>query len=115
MVFSFKYVVRKRLVWQYLAAFLLVLPALSYGQNNPPPVINIIFTSDAHYGITRAKFRGDTGVMSRVVNTAMIRQMNTLPQLSLPADNGIGAGNTIGYIDYVIEGGDITKIGRAHV
>jgi len=109
MVFSFKYVVRKRLVWQYLAAFLLVLPALSYGQNNPPPVINIIFTSDAHYGITRAKFRGDTGVMSRVVNTAMIRQMNTLPQLALPADNGIGAGNTIGYIDYLIEGGDITN------
>jgi len=35
--------------------------------------------------------------------------MNTLPQLALPADNSIGAGNTIGYIDYIIEGGDITN------
>lgn len=39
-------------------------------------VINIVYTSDAHYGITRPKFRGDTNVPSYRVNAAMINQMN---------------------------------------
>ena len=71
--------------------------------------VNIIFTSDAHFGITRAKFRGDTNVASYKVNAAMIAQMNTLPQLTLPADGGINAGTRIGYVNYLVEGGDITN------
>jgi hypothetical protein len=71
--------------------------------------IQMIFTSDAHYGITRAKFRGDTAVTGHVVNAAMIKQINTLPNLTLPADDGINAGKRVGTIDYVIEGGDIAN------
>jgi len=76
----------------------------SYGQNaNNTPIINIVFTSDAHYGITRAKFRGDTSVPAYRVNAAMISQVNTLPSLALPD------GKSVGPIDYVIQTGDIAN------
>lgn len=71
--------------------------------------INMVFTSDAHYGITRKKFRGDTAVYSHVVNAAMIKEMNTLPGETLPADGGIGAGGKVTAVDYVIETGDISN------
>ncbi len=71
--------------------------------------VNIIFTSDAHYGIMRAKFRGDTNVISYKVNKAMVSQMNTVPGLKLPADGGINSGKTAGPVDFVIEGGDIAN------
>jgi hypothetical protein len=77
-----------------------------YGQS---PVINIIFTSDAHYGITRAKFRGDTAVPGFKVNAALVSQFNTVPDLILPADGGINAGKKTGSVDYVIEGGDVAN------
>ncbi len=72
-------------------------------------VVQMVFTSDAHYGITRAKFRGDTNVTGHAVNAAMIKQINTLPGLTLPADGGVNAGNVTGGIDYLIEGGDIAN------
>lgn len=71
--------------------------------------IQLVFTSDAHYGITRAKFRGDTAVAGHIVNAAMIKQINTLPHLNLPADSGVNAGKIVGGINYVIEGGDIAN------
>lgn len=71
--------------------------------------INIIFTSDAHFGITRAQFRGDTAVAGVKVNAAMIGQMNTLPGMELPKDNGVGSGKKIGAIDYLVQGGDIAN------
>ncbi|HEY5327026.1 MAG TPA: hypothetical protein VIJ27_08500, partial [Mucilaginibacter sp.] len=72
-------------------------------------VINMVFTSDAHYGISRKKFRGDTNVASYIVNAAMIRQINTIPGLTLPADGGIGAGMKVGAVDYLVETGDIAN------
>lgn len=80
-----------------------------YSQSQSSQVINIVFTSDAHYGITRPKFRGDTNVASYKVNAAMVRQMNTLPDLTLPGDGTINSGAKVGAIDYVIEGGDIAN------
>ncbi|MFI5158545.1 MAG: metallophosphoesterase, partial [Sphingobacteriales bacterium] len=71
--------------------------------------IQMVFTSDAHYGITRAKFRGDTAVAGYKVNAAMIEQINTLPYTTLPVDGGVNAGKKTGGIDYVIEGGDIAN------
>ena len=78
-------------------------------------VINMVFTSDAHYGITRKKFRGDTNVASYIVNAAMIRQINTIPGLTLPADGGIGAGKKVGAVDYLVETGDIANRMEAHI
>ncbi len=95
-----------------LAAFLfLVLSGLnSYSQKTSnTPIVNLVFTSDAHYGITRAKFRGDTNVTGHIVNTAMVNQINTLPYLTLPTDGGINAGKQIDAIDYLIETGDIAN------
>ncbi|MDB5109613.1 MAG: hypothetical protein JWR67_727, partial [Mucilaginibacter sp.] len=88
-----------------LTLIMVVICSLNvYSQNsNTKSVVNIVFTSDAHYGITRAKFRGDTNVPGYRVNAAMISQINTLPSLTLPA------GKTVGAIDYVIEGGDIAN------
>jgi predicted MPP superfamily phosphohydrolase len=71
--------------------------------------IQMVFTSDAHYGITRAKFRGDTAVASYIVNAALIKQVNNLPNSTIPSDGGINSGKLVGGIDYVIEGGDIAN------
>jgi hypothetical protein len=78
----------------------------SFAQNH---IINFIFTSDAHFGITRAQFRGDTSVAGVKVNAAMIGQMNSLPGLELPNDNGVSSGKEVGAIDYLVEGGDIAN------
>ena len=80
-----------------------------YSQTRKPSVINMVFTSDAHYGISRAKFRGDTNVISHTVNAAMIRQINTIPNLTLPADGGINSGRVAGNVDYIIQTGDIAN------
>src|ERR1700744_6638283 len=72
-------------------------------------VTNIVFTSDAHFGITRANFRGKTDVPGVAVNAAMVNEINTLPRLTLPQDGGVSAGRTTGGIDYLIEGGDIAN------
>ena len=91
---------------------LLLMPGAAIcqsNQNNSKTPIEIIFTSDAHYAITRKVFRGDTNVNSHIVNTAMIGQINELPTLNLPVDGGVNAGYNIGYIDYLIEGGDIAN------
>lgn len=80
-----------------------------YSQTGKSLVVNMVFTSDAHFGIIRAKFRRDTNVISYKVNAAMISQMNTLPSLLLPADGGINSEKVTGAVDYIIEGGDIAN------
>ncbi|MFY0254133.1 metallophosphoesterase family protein [Chitinophaga sp. 30R24] len=79
------------------------------GKSIPPATIQFVFTSDAHYGITRTNFQGGANVDAHVVNAAMIAQMNTLPDLTLPADGGVNAGKKIGTVDYVMEAGDIAN------
>lgn len=92
------------------SCFILALvPVKAFCQTTPSHDIEILFTSDAHFGITRKAFRGDSNVKSSVVNTAMISQMNALPGQSFPADGGVKAGQTINGIDYLIEGGDIAN------
>jgi hypothetical protein len=81
----------------------------SDAQTQSSPVINMVFTSDAHYGITRAHFRGDTNVTGHRVNAAMIRQINTLPDLSFPVDGGVNSGTKIEAIDYLVQTGDIAN------
>lgn len=74
-----------------------------------PDVIQFVVTSDVHFGITRRAFRGDTGVRSSFVNSAMVAQMNRLPSLILPGDAGAGAGRRVGGIDFVAITGDIAN------
>ncbi|PTS99518.1 hypothetical protein DBR11_12170 [Pedobacter sp. HMWF019] len=71
--------------------------------------VQFILTSDAHYGISRASFRGAVNVDAHVVNAAMVAKMNTLPGVTLPNDGGVNAGKAIGSVDYVLEAGDIAN------
>jgi hypothetical protein len=71
--------------------------------------INIVFSSDAHYGITRKKFRGDTGVTGHAVNAAMIKQINSIPDITLPDDDGVNAGKKVAAVDFVVQAGDIAN------
>jgi len=71
--------------------------------------VNIVFTADVHYGITRKEFRGHKDVPAKDVNAVLVAQMNTLPSLVLPDDGGINAGNKINTVDYLMEGGDISN------
>lgn len=94
--------------WFGIIYLMILLPAFASGQtgNN---IINIVYSSDAHYGIKRKQFRGDTAVAGHVVNAAMIKQINTLPHLTLPKDGGINGGKKVLAVDYLIETGDISN------
>lgn len=90
--------------------FMSVCTGNAFGQDkNSDTVTNIVFTSDAHFGIKRAKFRGSVSVPGVVVNTALVNEINTLPGLTLPQDSGVNSGKTIKSIDFLIEGGDIAN------
>jgi len=91
------------------AIFTAIFFILIYPKTGLSQTIQMVFTSDAHYGITRAKFRGDTAVAGYKVNAVLVKQVNSLPNSMIPDDNGINAGKLVGSIDYVIEGGDIAN------
>jgi hypothetical protein len=57
-----------------------------------PRVVSFVFTSDAHYGITRPHFRGRDDVDAHVVNAALVDAINR-----------------VGPLDFVAEGGDIAN------
>jgi hypothetical protein len=57
-----------------------------------PAAIRFVFTSDAHYGVTRSHFRGHDHVDARVVNAAMVEAINQL-----------------GPLDFVVQGGDLAN------
>jgi hypothetical protein len=79
----------------------------------PPPStpgdIQFVFTSDAHYGLVRPHFRGSAGVPADVVNAALVAAINRLPETALPRDGGLRAGENVGALDFVAEGGDIAN------
>ncbi len=74
---------------------------------NPKGIVQIVYTSDQHYGAYRS-FRG-ADVDARVVNLALVEQINTLPAMTFPADSGVNSGKTIGTLDYMIITGDMTN------
>ncbi|MEO8481978.1 MAG: metallophosphoesterase [Acidobacteriota bacterium] len=71
--------------------------------------LQFIFTSDAHYGLKRAHFRGLTDVPADVVNQALVDAINRVPASVLPADGGLGAGYVVGGITFLAHGGDIAN------
>jgi hypothetical protein len=77
---------------------LLLLGATAFVADTPQAhnrVVRFVFTSDAHYGLTRRTFRGHSDVSAHDVNGALVSDINTLP-----AD---------GSIDFVVEGGDVAN------
>ncbi len=74
-----------------------------------PRLLQFVFTSDAHYGLRRPTFRGSTDVDAAVVNAALIATVNSLPAQRFPDDGGVGAGEAVGALDLLVEGGDIAN------
>jgi hypothetical protein len=71
-------------------------------------IVQFVYTSDLHYGISRM-FRGTEKTDASLVNKAMINQMNTLPTATFPTDGGVNAGKKVSSFDYFIITGDITN------
>jgi len=80
------------------------LGAIGYGQDN---IIQFVFCSDLHFGLTKPVFRNRINVSAAEVNKAMVAKMNTITSMTLPDDNGIASGKKINGIDAVIITGDI--------
>ena len=76
---------RKRFLCAFCAlyGFFLVIVHAS-----PARTIRFVFTSDAHYGLTRASFRGQRGVDAHVVNAALVRAINQTGPLDFVAQGG---------------------------
>ncbi len=72
-------------------------------------IVQFIYTSDPHFGITIPEFRGNTDVSAKIVNQAMVEKMNTLPTLKFSNDKGVKAGKIIRSVDYLINTGDIAN------
>jgi hypothetical protein len=71
--------------------------------------VQFVFTSDAHYGLTRSRFQGASNVDAHVVNAAMVRKINTLTGVRFPRDVGLRAGEPVGPVDFLVEGGDVAN------
>lgn len=71
--------------------------------------IQFVFTSDPHFGITRAHFQGSDQVDAAVVNRALVAKINALSAVVIPNDGGLHAGKAVGPVDFLIEGGDIAN------
>ncbi len=80
-----------------------------FGATPLSDIVNFVYTSDNHYGIVRPIFRGNFNVPSPVVNEAMIARMNTLPAQSFPNDGGVGAGQSVGHVDFLMDTGDLAN------
>lgn len=88
-----------------VAALLLLMSLLVPARTE---LVQFVYTSDQHYGITCKTLRGLDKVSSREVNAAMVQVINTLPGTSLPEDGGIRAGRPVQWADVMISAGDIT-------
>ncbi|MFZ4399173.1 MAG: metallophosphoesterase [Bacteroidales bacterium] len=71
--------------------------------------IQFVYTSDAHYGITRARFQKSANVGAQIVNQAMISKMNNLTNLTFPLDGGVKSGLKVDSVDFVVMTGDIAN------
>jgi len=91
----------------FLSTLVLALSLLSAKAQDG--VLHLAFTSDVHYGITRAHFRNFDSVPSTVINQAMIAAINRLPEQVLPGDSGVAAGQRIHAIDAILISGDIAN------
>ncbi len=96
---------------RFLLPPVLLLAAFSCAAQNAASdsVLQFVFTSDVHYGITRSHFRGADSVPSTIVNRAMIASINLLPGSTIPHDEGAGSSQLIGHLDGILITGDIAN------
>ncbi len=97
-------------------ATLLLYPSNSHSSLAQPSVQNVagltqfVYTSDLHYGLARAAFRGATNVDAQKVNAELVAAINNLPGVVFPcSDAGVNACKPVGAIDFVAVTGDIAN------
>jgi hypothetical protein len=74
-----------------------------------PAEVQFIFTADVHFGTSRPAFRGSKNVNARLVNAAMVSQINSLQESLFPNDGGYRAGQQVDAFDFIAIGGDIAN------
>ena len=47
-------------------------------------IVQFVFTSDQHYGLTKTAFQGATNVDARIVNAALVGKLNALSTSTFP-------------------------------
>lgn len=75
----------------------------------PSAIVQFVFTSDSHLGLTKRIFRGAENVSAAAVNAALVAAINALPTAAIPTDGGISGGTDVGPIDFVANAGDIAN------
>jgi hypothetical protein len=71
--------------------------------------VQFVFSSDAHYAITRPAFRGATDLNARDVNRALEASINALSMATFPPDGGIASGPPVGSVGFFVEGVDVSN------
>lgn len=99
----------KKLILAFVAYWLSTTTTVNAQHGSKSQIVNILFTSDVHYGLSKQNFRGESNVDAQKVNVAMIAAMNTIPTQTLPAGNGVGSQQKVDAIDYLVETGDIAN------
>jgi len=104
----------KKITANLLLPALLLVAACSKSDNpeiveETPDIVQFVFTSDAHYGLTRPSFRGATNVDSHTVNAALVSQINNMTGYTFHENGGVYSGQKIDHIEYVLEAGDIAN------
>ena len=89
---------KKHFLFAGLVLWLLFITEIADAQTKDS-VINFIFTSDVHFGLTKEEFRGKEKVPALEINKAMVQAMNTLSTKS----------TNIAGIDALIITGDIAN------
>lgn len=72
-------------------------------------IIQFVFTSDVHFGLTKENFRGQKNVSAATVNKAMADEINQLSTKNFPLDNGVQSNKSIKYLDAIVITGDIAN------
>jgi len=72
-------------------------------------IVQFIFTSDVHFGLTKNTFQSKTNVAAFEVNKAMVKSLNQLQGQVIPNDNGVNANQIIKGFDAAIITGDIAN------
>jgi hypothetical protein len=98
----------RRLAASALAFLAIAAFAAARTAQPAPRTVQFVFTSDAHYGLSRP-FHGRSHVGAHEVNAALVAAINALPQIAFPRDSGLRAGEKVGSIDFVAEGGDVAN------
>ena len=110
------FIVYPRLMNRYFYILLFCISNLvntGFAQKSKLPlkdsIVQFIFTSDVHFGLTKNSFRGKSNISALEVNKAMVKSMNQLKGQFIPNDNGVYANQVIKGLDALVITGDIAN------